>query len=69
MPKLNGLDIARSLLRQDPKIKILMLSMYKELRHIEEFKRLGVKGYLLKTAKITEYKPLKKFTKEYHGLN
>jgi two-component system nitrate/nitrite response regulator NarL len=54
MPKLNGMDIAKSLLRQNRKTKILMLSMYKEVRHIEEFKRFGVKGYLLKTAKITE---------------
>ena len=54
MPKINGMEIAARLLTQYPKIKSLVLSMYKELRHIDEFKKLGVKGYLLKTAMITE---------------
>jgi DNA-binding NarL/FixJ family response regulator len=54
MPKINGMEVASSLLKQHEAIRILVLSMYEELRHIEEFKKLGVKGYLLKTATVTE---------------
>lgn len=54
MPKINGMELAKLLLKQNPKYKILLLSMYRELRYIDEFKKLGVKGYLLKTARIGE---------------
>jgi DNA-binding NarL/FixJ family response regulator len=54
MPKINGMEVAKTLLKQNPFLKILLLSMYKEQRYIDEFKRIGVKGYLLKTARIGE---------------
>jgi DNA-binding NarL/FixJ family response regulator len=54
MPTLNGMEVSRRLLTQNSQHKILVLSMYNEGRHIEEFKNLGVKGYLLKTVAATE---------------
>jgi len=54
MPQLNGLEVAKRLLLHSPSRKILIISMYKEQRPIEQFKGMGAKGYLLKTATITE---------------
>lgn len=54
MPKINGMEVARRLLSDDPTRKIVMLSMYNEARHVKEFKNLGVKGYLLKTTEVAE---------------
>lgn len=54
MPHLNGMEAAKKLLALNSAHRILIISMYKEERHIEEFKKVGVKGYLLKTATVTE---------------
>lgn len=54
MPGLNGLDITRQLLRSLPTLKILILSMYSEQRYIDDFRKAGAKGYLLKTVDIDE---------------
>lgn len=54
MPQLNGMEVAKRLLLHNSSRKILIISMYKEQRHIEQFKAMGVKGYLLKTATVAE---------------
>jgi DNA-binding NarL/FixJ family response regulator len=54
MPRLNGMEVAKKLLAQNPSSKILIISMYKEQKYVELFKEIGVKGYLLKTASTTE---------------
>ncbi|TDE12824.1 response regulator [Dyadobacter psychrotolerans] len=54
MPRMNGMQVAERLLSGNSKYKILMLSMYNELRLIEEFRKIGVMGYLLKTATVKE---------------
>lgn len=54
MPHLNGMEAARKLLAHNSANRILIISMYKEESHIEQFKKVGVKGYLLKTATVTE---------------
>ncbi|AQG78483.1 response regulator [Spirosoma montaniterrae] len=54
MPGINGLDLTRQLLRDWPRLNVLILSMYAEQRHIDEFKKAGVKGYVLKTADVDE---------------
>jgi DNA-binding NarL/FixJ family response regulator len=54
MPGINGLDMTRQLLVDFPNLKILTLSMYSEQRYIDEFRRAGAKGYLLKTVDLDE---------------
>jgi DNA-binding NarL/FixJ family response regulator len=54
MPHLNGIELASLLLNERPDLKILVLSMYNEERHIEYFKNRGAKGYLFKTASAEE---------------
>jgi DNA-binding NarL/FixJ family response regulator len=50
MPYINGIDLTRLLLEKEPGLKILILSMYKEERYIDMFRKAGISGYLLKTA-------------------
>jgi DNA-binding NarL/FixJ family response regulator len=50
MPYLNGIELTKLLLEKNPVLKILILSMYKEERYIELFRRAGISGYILKTA-------------------
>nr|WP_295923002.1 response regulator transcription factor [uncultured Dyadobacter sp.] len=54
MPKINGLEMTRLLLKSYPDLKILVLSMYNEPRFIEDFKSAGAKGYALKTTVLNE---------------
>jgi two-component system nitrate/nitrite response regulator NarL len=54
MPHLNGIELTRILLKNDAGLKILILSMYDEERHIESFKSIGARGYLFKTASAEE---------------
>lgn len=48
MPNLNGLDAATQILRINPKIGIVMLSMYNDESYLLRALEIGVKGYLLK---------------------
>jgi DNA-binding NarL/FixJ family response regulator len=48
MPRLNGLDTARELLRQRPGAKIIMLSFHDARTFVEEAMKLGARGYLTK---------------------
>ena len=54
MPKMNGIDCAETLLKQDPDIKIAMLTMHQEKALIQRFLEMGVKGYFLKTIVKSE---------------
>jgi len=54
MPHINGMELAKLLLEEKPALKILILSMYNEERHIDTFKEIGVKGYIFKTASSEE---------------
>jgi len=54
MPHINGMELAKLLLEEKPGLRILILSMYNEERHIESFKTIGAKGYLFKTASAEE---------------
>src|SRR5579871_6785420 len=44
----NGLDLTRSLRARLPNIRILVLSMHKEILHAERALRAGANGYLMK---------------------
>jgi DNA-binding NarL/FixJ family response regulator len=52
MPYLNGLQVTELLLKSHPELKILVLSMYNEIRFTEDFRKAGAKGYILKTADL-----------------
>lgn len=54
MPHVNGIDLTKLLLSEQPSLKILILSMYDDERHIGTFKEIGTKGYLFKTASAEE---------------
>lgn len=50
MPRLNGLEAIRRLKRQQPGIKILILSMYDDVEFVAQAIQNGVDGYLLKQS-------------------
>jgi DNA-binding NarL/FixJ family response regulator len=49
MPSLNGLEATRQIVQDDPKTKVLILSMYESDPMIREVLEAGARGYLLKT--------------------
>jgi DNA-binding NarL/FixJ family response regulator len=50
MPLLNGIEAARRIRKNLPKIKILILSMYSHEYYIHELLEAGISGYLLKES-------------------
>jgi two-component system response regulator NreC len=54
MPRLNGLEAARQIKRQNQTVKILMLTMHSDEEYIFETLKAGASGYLLKDAAATE---------------
>jgi DNA-binding NarL/FixJ family response regulator len=54
MPSLNGLDTARELLRLDPKVRVIMLTMQEDPEVAAEAFRAGAAGYLLKRSAGSE---------------
>jgi DNA-binding NarL/FixJ family response regulator len=49
MPNLNGLDAARQILRENPKAKILFLTVYDTDQAAKTAKQMGAKGLILKS--------------------
>ena len=54
MPELDGVAVARQLAQHHPAIKIVMLTMYQQDRHLLEAIKAGARGYLLKDADADE---------------
>lgn len=50
MPDIDGLELTRQLTAKLGPQRILILSMYGEARYIEDFRKAGVLGYMLKTS-------------------
>ena len=50
LPSMNGAVAARHILRSNPEIAILMLTMYVEASYVRACLDAGVRGYLLKNA-------------------
>jgi DNA-binding NarL/FixJ family response regulator len=50
MPDLGGLEATAEILKADPQIKILILSMYSNEAYVRKAFELGAKGYILKNA-------------------
>lgn len=54
MPLLNGLDTAREILRIDPRVRVIMLTMSEDPDVAAEAFRAGAAGYLLKRSAGSE---------------
>jgi DNA-binding NarL/FixJ family response regulator len=54
MPEMNGLDTTRQLKKSYPDIKIIILSVHSEERHIVHMVGEGVNGYLVKNSELSE---------------
>lgn len=50
MPRLNGIDVTAQALKQSPKLKVIILSMYADESYVLRALMAGAKGYLLKEA-------------------
>jgi len=49
MPLLNGVEAAREILKNSPRTKIIILTMYSEDRYVFACLRAGISGYVLKS--------------------
>ena len=54
MPKLNGLETTRRLLKQRPQVKVVILSMFDDRISVEKALAYGASGYLVKDSAIEE---------------
>lgn len=50
MPELGGLEASAEILKADPTVKILILSMYSNEAYVRKAFEMGAKGYMLKNA-------------------
>ncbi len=50
MPRLNGIEVTTRALKQDPRLKVIILSMYADESYVVRALMAGAKGYLLKEA-------------------
>lgn len=55
MPAMNGMQASEVLLKLYPDLKILILTMHKEISLIKKMMSLGIRGYLLKTCDKEEF--------------
>lgn len=55
MPVMDGIEASRILKKEHPTIKILVLSMYAEQKHIKDMLKIGVDGYILKDSGKEEF--------------
>lgn len=55
MPRMNGLEASEILLKLYPDLKILILSMHKEKSLLKRIRKIGIKGYVLKTCDKSEF--------------
>ncbi len=48
MPEMNGIEAAHRIRQMDPRIRLMILSMYSDELYVRQALRAGVKGYVLK---------------------
>ena len=65
MPNLDGYETAKIVLEEYPAMKIIILTMHEEERHIIKMIELGVNGYLMKNASPDEVIECIKCVREY----
>ncbi len=49
MPRLNGVDAAREILRDAPDLNVILLTVHDEDQYVIDALRAGIRGYVLKT--------------------
>lgn len=54
MPHQNGLEVAEKMRQSYPAVRIIMLTMYSDRKFVDDCKRLGVPGYILKNSGVDE---------------
>ena len=54
MPHQNGLEVAEKMRESYPAVRIIMLTMYSDRKFVDDCKRLGVPGYILKNSGVDE---------------
>ena len=54
MPDLNGIEAARQILSESPRVRIITLSMHSDSRFVKEVFKVGASGYLLKECAFEE---------------
>ena len=67
MPGINGIDTCKQLLKSNPELKIVAISMHKESSLIKLMLSNGAKGYVLKNAGQDEV--ITAITEVYNGKN
>ena len=50
MPELNGIEATRRILEENPRTRVLALSMHKDSVYVREILKAGARGYLLKDS-------------------
>lgn len=65
MPGINGIDTCKQLLKNNPELKVIAISMHKESSLIKLMLSSGAKGYVLKNAGQDEV--IDAITKVYNG--
>ena len=56
MPEMNGVEALRELQRTSPQTRVLILSMFSTLEHVQQALNAGASGYLLKESAGVELK-------------
>jgi DNA-binding NarL/FixJ family response regulator len=54
MPDLNGIEAARQIVVESPRVKVITLSMHSDSRFVKEVFKVGASGYLLKECAFDE---------------
>lgn len=57
MAGISGFNAARTLLERTPQLRIILASQHADPAYAEESTRLGIKGYMIKSAAGTELIP------------
>jgi DNA-binding NarL/FixJ family response regulator len=53
MPKMDGIEATMHIKKEYPKVKIIILTTFKDFRHIHQALHAGASGYLLKTDDVS----------------
>lgn len=54
MPEVDGVETARALLKTQPGLRVLILTMHEDQALLQEYLRAGVSGYIIKRAAESE---------------
>jgi DNA-binding NarL/FixJ family response regulator len=54
LPEINGIEVATSLLAEQPECRVLVLTVHEERAYLRQLVEIGVSGYLLKRSAADE---------------